>query len=917
MLLGRTAECNRLDRLLTSAKTGESQVLVIRGQAGVGKTALLDYLRERASGCRILHAVGVESEMELAFAGLHQLCAPMLELVDQLPAPQQRAIATAFGQADGDPPDRFLVALAVLSLLAEAAEEEPVICLVDDVRWLDEVSVQTLTFVARRLLAERVAMVFAVRGSSVGSDLAALPQLAVHGLSDRDAGELLESVVKGPIDSRVRTRIILESGGNPLALLELPRAWTSAELVDGFERQSSMSLTGRIERGFEHRLEALPADSQRLLLVAAAEPLGDATLLWDAGRKLGFGDEASAAAEEAGLIEIGASVRFRHPMVRAAAYRKATVEDRRSAHRALAEVTDPEQDPDRRAWHRAYATGSPDDEIATELERSAERAKRRGGLAAAGAILARAAELTPAPSLRAQRSLAAARVKREAGSLHGALALLATVEAGPPDALRDAEVEHLRGQIMFDQRRAADAARLLTEAGERLDPLDADLARETYLEALAAAIWASGPDAPDVLRRVAEAARAASPAREPRRSVDIVLDALATRITDGYEAAVPLLARALEVIQGLDARGPDVGRMLWFVGNRATGIIATEVWDFDASRVFGEHQVELARQTGALVQLQFALNFLASNYLLAGKVSSAAALIDEDRTVAEATGNPTVSYANMLREALRGDERSARPAIDAGRGRATADGQGRIVTFADYAEAVLNNGLGRHDIACDAAQRVFNREVVGGYQVLAVAELAEAASRTGDDALLEAARSRMSERARATSTDLALGIDARLGALVSDDESCEACYRTSIEHLGRTAVSVELARTHLLYGEWLRREGRRVDARPQLRAAHEMFATMGLDAFAGRSRRELSATGANVRKRADETRADLTAQERQIARLAYDGLSNVEIGTRLFLSPRTIEWHLSKVFMKLGVHSRRQLAIATREFATP
>ena len=326
-------------------------------------------------------------------------------------------------------------------------------------------------------------------------------------------------------------------------------------------------------------------------------------------------------------------------MVRAAVYRLATVEDRHEAHGALAEVTDPTRDADRRAWHRAHATAAANEEIAAELVESAERAKRRGGLAAAGALLARASELTPDPAVRAERTLAAATVKREAGSLDAALALLAAVEVGPPDPLRRARVVHLRGQIAFDQRQAVEAARLLTEAGARLDDLDADLARETYLEALAAAIWASGPDAPDILREVAEAARAASPAREPERSVDIVLDALVKRITDGYEAAVPLLARALEVIRSLDARGPDVGRMLWFIGNRATGIIATEVWDFDASRLFGEHQVKLARDTGALVQLQFALNFLASNYLLSGKTSAAGALIDEDRMVAEATGN--------------------------------------------------------------------------------------------------------------------------------------------------------------------------------------------------------------------------------------------------------------------------------------
>jgi DNA-binding CsgD family transcriptional regulator len=917
MLHGRTRECERLDRVLAAARSGESQVLIVRGEAGVGKTALLEYLREQASGCRVVQATGIESEMELAFAGLHQLCAPMLDLAPRLPVPQQSALATAFGQSDGDPPDRFLVALAVLSLLAEAAEETPLICLLDDVRWLDEVSAQTLSFVARRLLAERVAMVFAGREESIdGLGLAGLPELVVRGLSEPEATTLLESVIVTPLDARVRSRIIAEARGNPLALLELPRTWTSAELVDGFDHRDSMSVTGRMERGFEHRLDALPDDSRRLLLVAAAEPLGDPMLLWNASRSLGIDPAAAAAAESAGLIELGARVHFRHPMVRAAAYRRATLEERHEAHRALAEATDPTRDADRRAWHRAQATASADEEIAAELVESAERTKRRGGLAAAGALLARAAELTPAPDSRAGRALAAATVKREAGALDAALALLAAVDLGPSDPLLAAEVVHLRGQIAFDQRRAVDAANLLTEAGKLLDPLDADLARETYLEALAAAMWASGPGAPDVLREVAGAARAAAPAREPERSIDVVLDALATRITEGYEAAVPLLSRALEAIRTLDERRADVGRMLWFVGNRATGIIATEVWDFDASRAFGEHQVELARTTGALVQLQFALNFLASNYLLAGEISAAAALIEEDRAVAEATGSQSVSYTAMLLAALRGDERAAQRAIAEGRARAAADGQGRIVTFADYSSAVLDNGLARYDSARDAARRVFERDVVGGYQVLAVAELAEAASRTGDSTLLAASLDRMSERARATPTELALGIEARLRALAgADDEPSENHYRVALAHLGRTPVAVELARTHLLYGEWLRREGRRVDAREQLRTAYQMLSTMGLAAFAERAGRELSATGETVRKRVDEARADLTAQEKQIVLLVNDGLSNVEIGTRLFLSPRTIEWHLSKVFAKLGVRSRKQLRQATGELA--
>ncbi len=910
VLHGRASECDRLDRLLTSARNGEGQALVVRGEAGVGKTALLDYLSDCARGWHIARVSGVESEMALAFAGLHQLCAPMLERLDRLPVLQRDALATAFGRHAGDPPDRFLVGLAVLSLLADVAEEVPVVCLVDDAQWLDEVSSQTLGFVARRLLAERVAIVFAVRDPSDRPDFAALPELPVQGLREQEAGDLLDSVIKGPIDLRVRGRIIAETRGNPLALLELPLAWTTAELADGFDGSDAMPLSSRIEQGFLRRLDGLPAGSRSLLLLAAAEPLGDATLLWRAARTLGIDRDAAGPAEAAGLIEIGARVHFRHPLVRAAVYRLGSAIERRTVHAALAEATDPELDADRRAWHRANATAGPDEEIAAELERSAGRAERRGGLAAAAALLEQAAHLTPDPEGRAQRDLAAARAKRAAGGLDAALNLLAAVESGPPDALRTAEVQHLRGQIAFDQRRAADAAQLLLDAAARLSPLDPELSRETYLEALAAAMWASGPDTGDALLEAATAARRTPPAGGAVRATDILLEALATRSAEGYVRSAPLLAQAFEVIERLDGREDDIGGLSWLVGNRAGGIIATELWRFDSLRTLGESQVARARETGALVQLQFALNFLASNLLLAGELSAAAALIEEDLTIAGVTGNEPVGYAGMLLAALRGDEEPASTLIATARGRATAIGQGRIVTFADYASAVLYNGLNRYDAARDAALRVFERDVVGGYQMLATAELAEAATRTGDRLLVEAAFERTSERARTSPTDWALGIEARLQALTDDADDVEAAYLTSVDRLGRTSVRVDVARSRLLYGEWLRRRGRRIDAREQLRSAHGDFAAIGLHAFAERAGRELQATGETVRKRRDETRGDLTAQEEQIARLAREGLSNPEIGARLFLSPRTVEWHLRKIFAKLGIRSRKDLRSA-------
>ena len=748
VLHGRSSECATLDGLLSDAREGRSRALVLRGEAGIGKTALLEYLEASANGSLVARAAGVESEMELAYGGLHQLCAPFLDRLDRLPDPQRSALESAFGLTSGGAPDRFLVGLAVLTLLAELAEDHPLVCLVDDAHWLDQVSAQTVAFVGRRLLAERIALVIAVRDRGDDVTLAGLPELAVTGLDDPAASVLLSSVITGPIDPRVRERIVAETRGNPLALLELPRAWTTAELADGFAQPDTVPLAGRIEQGFLRRLQALPLDTRRLLLTAAAEPLGDATILWRAAGRLGLAADAATAAEEAGLLDVGARVRFRHPLVRAAAYRMASAKERQDVHRALADATDPELDPDRRAWHRAHTATSPDEEIAADLERSAGRARARGGLVAASALLERSARLTPEPAPRAQRELAAARAKRGAGALDAALTLLASVDAGPPDALRTAEVEHLRGQIAFDQQRGAEAALLLLDAARHLEPLDPNLARETYLDALAAAIWASGPDAPDALTRAAEAARAAPQAPEPARPVDLVLDALAIRLTDGYASAAPLLTRALHIVQGIDADAEHVGRMLGFGGNRVSAIIATDVWDFESARGVAERQVQLARDSGALVQLQFALNTLASSEIVAGSFASAEALIEEDRVVAEATGNTPIAYTAMLLAAFRGDEDVASRLIAGARDEAASHHEGRIVTFADYADAVLHNGLGRHDVARDAARRVFDRDVVGGYQVLAVAELAEAASRTGDSALVSKALARLAERAQ-------------------------------------------------------------------------------------------------------------------------------------------------------------------------
>ncbi len=902
-LLGRRHESAALDGLLEAVRNGRGGVLVIHGEAGIGKTALLDHATRSAPDLRVLRISGVESEEELAFAALHQFCRPMLDRLPRLPEPQHDALATALGLRTGSAPDPFLIGLAVLSLLSEAADDGPLVCVVDDGQWLDAASGQALGFAARRLLAEPVVLIIAAR--EPGTHLQGLPELAVEGLPDAEARRLLASLVRWPLDDMVRERMLAEARGNPLALRELARS--PADVAGGFGLPDTLSLPGRIEQAFRRRIAELPAGTRRLLRLAAADPAGDPARMWRAARLLGVPPEDAAPALETGLVEFATWVRFRHPLARSATYRSATLTERQEVHRALAEVTDPAADPDRHAWHRAQAAPAPDEDVAAELVRSADRAQARGGLAAAAAFLDRAAALTPDPARRAQRLLDAARAKRDAGALDAALELLAAVDAGPPDELRTAEAQHLRGLIALEQRRGSDAARLLLDAARRLEPRDAGLARETYLQAVGAAIWAGETERPDLLRELAAAARTAPPGPVPPRATDALLDAFAIRLTEGHAAAAPKLARALRQFLALRP-GPDldVGRWLWVAGLRAGGLVAGELWDDDAWHRLAVSQVEVARRAGALVQLQFGLNFLAWTHVDAGDLAAAARLLDEDRLIAEAIGTEPIGFAALLYAAWRGQETVVAEQIEATTRLAAARGLGRLRIVADHASAVLHNSLGRHDAARDAARRALDRDEIG-YQPFLVAELAEAASRTGDRPLVIAALSRLSRRVRAAPTDWALGTEACVRALASDGADADAGYRDSIDHLGRTRMRGHLARAHLRYGEWLRRERRRSDARRQLRLAYDMLTTMGADGFAGRARRELLATGETVRSRSVAAVTELTAQEAQIARLAREGLSNSEISTRLFISPRTVEWHLRKVFTKLDISSRRQL----------
>jgi DNA-binding CsgD family transcriptional regulator len=905
-LLGRDEERQMLFGLLQRARDGRGGAIVVRGEPGIGKSALASDLADQALDFRVHRIAGVESEMELPYAGLQQLCEPLADGLAGLPTTYRAALDTALGRAVGSPPERFLVGMAVLELVAAVSDRLPLMWLVDDAHWLDRSSTQAIEFVGRRLHNERAVLVIAARDGEEDADLVGIPELRLQGLSATDSGALFDSVVTGPTDPVVRNRIIAETHGNPLALLELPRAWTTAELVEGLAGSDGVSLRGRLELAFAKRVSALPLDTKILLTLAAAEPKGDPALLWAAAERLGLDWSAAAPAECAGLIELGRHVWFRHPLVRAAAYRDAPIRKRLEVHRALAEVTDPIRDPDRRAWHRASSTVSPDEDIAIELERSAGRAKARGSLLAAAAFLERAAFLTPDGARRANRTLAAAKAKRDAGSLESALRLLSAVESEPPSELRNALAQQLRGRIAFDQRRGADAATLLLSAARRLEPFDTTIARDAHLEALAAAIWASDPERDDLVQDAAQAARAAMIGHRSQRTPDRFLEALALRITAGYEAAAPALTRALAAVHDLDLATVDADGTVWLDGNRVAGIVALEAWDFESALTLAQRQAAVARESGALVQLQFVLNFEANNVALTGDLGKASALIEEERRLSIMTGVPPLGYGSLLVEALRGEAASALPMISATIDSALDDGLRRTVGYAHCANAILCNALGRHGEALRSARAVVAGDVLG-FQTLAVPEIAEGASRTGDVAALSEINRWMRARAAATPTEWAIGTAAFVEALAAGDSDADGFYQESILHLGKTPLRVALARSHLVYGEWLRRQGRKGDARGELDLAREAFREMGVGAFAERARRELSATSGRRSRRDFEASTELTSQELEIAQLVQLGLSNREIGGRIFLSHRTVEWHLRNVFGKLGVTSRREL----------
>jgi DNA-binding CsgD family transcriptional regulator len=907
-LLGRVDECAVLDRLVADIYRGEGRSLVLGGEAGIGKTALLEYLVASVSGLTVVRAIGVESEMELAFASLHQVCAPLLDRLERLPIPQRHALESVFGLSAGAAPHRFLVALGVLSLFSEVAEERPLLCVVDDAQWLDQASALTLAFVARRLLAEPVGLIFAAREPSEA--LMHIPELEVRGVRNGDARTLLDSALRFKLDERVRDRIVAETRGNPLALLELPRGLTATQLAGGFGLTEAQALPGRIEDSFVQRLRTLSYEARRLLLAAAAEPVGDPFLLRRAAERLGLEPAAARAAEADGLLAISERVTFRHPLVRSAVYRSAAVQDRRSVHLALAEVTDREADPDRRAWHLAAAAAGPDEQVASELERSASRAQARGGVAASAAFLQRAVALTEEPRRGADRALAAAEASFQAGAIDAAVRLLTAAKAYGLDGFQSAQADLLSGHIAMVSRYSNEAAPLLLEAAKRLEPFDLSLARRAYLTAWSAAITAHHFGGADALHEICHAVRALPPLPPDPHPLDLMIDAFAVLITDGHAVATPLLQRAAKEAMQLPVE--DVVR--W--GFQAPGA-SNATWDNDAIKIY-ERQVRLVRDAGALAELPIHLQSLALERAWLGDLSGAGRLMAESEDISTSTGVQVPPFALLRILSLQGREAEASELIEAVIQHGTTQGQGIGVMVAHWSAAVLYNSLGRYEEAASAAGEVVTKGILPWLSMWAMFELVEAAARIGDTRLGRDALDRLAATTQPAGTSFALGIEARSRALLAEGDGADELYREAIEQFSRTRLRPELARTHLLYGEWLRREGRRVDARERLRTAHEMFVAIGMEAFAERARRELLVAGATVRKRSPETRDELTPQEEQIARLARDGLSNPEIAAKLFLSRRTVEWHLGKVFAKLGVGSRADLrdALPSAELET-
>ncbi len=905
-LYGRPDECEVITRLVDGVRAGHGAVLVVRGEPGAGKTALLDYAAGLSGDLRMIRISGAESETELTYAGLYQLRGPMAGLLGQLPEPQRVALDVVFATRAGTAPDRFLLGLGILGLLTGAAAQGPLACLIDDAHWLDRVSQQALAFAARRLSAEPVLLIFATREPE--ADLAGLPELPLRELPNSAARELLAAEARSPLDERVREQIVAEAHGNPGTLTELIRGLPPMLLAGGFGLPDLPP--GQIPETLRRQISELPELTRFLLLLAAADPTGDPTLMLRAAVNLGLPSDAGSVAAETGLITVGTRVVFRQPTVRSAAYQLAPKRDQRAVHGALARATVTPGDEDRRAWHRGKAAVTPDEDVAVELERTAPQARARGGLPADAAFLRRAALLTADATQRPRRALAAAAALLRVGEPDGAARLLDLTAGDMPDDGWRARADLIRGRLAFAESRGGQVPRLLLDAARRLDRSDAPRVRRAYLDAIRAVTFAGGLAASGGTATDVASAAGAAPSADQPGPADLLLDGLTAYLTGERAAGAAIMRQALD---GFDDGAAAAPERRWLP---LACVGAQYLWDDAAWHRLSGRYVGLTRDSGALGDLPLALDSLACSHLLSGELDAAGALAAEARAAAEAMGSSSSPYAALILAALRGQPDPALELIDAAARDAALRAEGIGVAAAHWAAAVLHNGLGQYETALTAAEDAVRYAGAAPLAGWAAAELVEAAARSGQPARAAGAMRALSRSATATGTGWALGLQARSLALLSDSAAAENLYRAAIANLGRSRARIELARAHLLYGEWLRRENRRVDAREQLRAAHQALGAAGAGAFAERARRELLATGETVRKRAAASDRSLTGQEMQIAVRAAGGPTNTQIGAELFLSPRTVEWHLRKVFAKLGITSRRQLQQALRGATT-
>lgn len=895
--VNRETELEAVEGLLAAARGGSSAVLVLRGGPGVGKTMLLEHAIGRASGLRVGRVGGVDSEFDLPYAALHQLLAPFLEEIEALPGPQRDSLASTLGLIEVERSDRFLTALGVLTLLSNAAQDTGLLCAVDDAEWLDEASAQVLSFLARRLVSEGIAMLFtfgAAHPTSVA--LAPFRELNFEGLSQVASRELLDREVEGTLDSGVRDRLVIEAEGNPLALIELAQLLTAEQLAGLAPLPKALPLGDRLEQGLMRNVRGLSSDARSILVLVATERSGDPGLLRRAADGLGLSQTAIDDAES--VLRLGAQITFRHGFVRSAVYALASETTRRDAHLALAEAMDPDADEDRIAWHRAAASVDADETVAADLEASARKARDRGGQVAAAAVLELAAELTPDPSRRAARLLVAADADLAAGALSKADTLLSQLTPKLLDDEQRAEAQRLRGTLALARGDKGSSSTLLIEAARVLAPFDLRKARDTCLDALATAMFAGRLASDRGMREAVECARS-MPEPTQTTAADVLLDAFATLVDEGSAAAAPVLRRGV----GLAGESGDL---------RAIGPAfqaAFELWDDEALHTLAQRRVDLARGSGAFVALPNALNQLGAYEVLVGRFDAAEACFEEADEISAATGYAGIlgktGVGPLILAAWRGEDARTRALAEVCSRDGTARGFGTFVGFAQSALGVLELGLGRYHEAMIAVQDA------GLDQILVtrtLPDLVEAAVRCGEEQLATQAAGELAESTTASGTDWALGVLARSQALLVAGREAEGLYREAIGRLQRSRARTQLARARLVYGEWLRRERRRRDAREELRAASQLFESMGALAFADRAQSELAATGERVHRRTPETLELLTPQERRIATLVSEGAPNAEVAAQLFISSRTVEYHLAKIFRKLRISSRSELA---------